>query len=62
MITPDRIKKSIWMNSPLSVARHYGGIKINGDFYVIDPATQDLVKQLPKSRKRNTNTKQTHKP
>ena len=60
-MNPDRIKKSIWMNSPLSIAREYGGAKINGDFYVIDPATQDLVKQLPKSRKRNTNTKQTHK-
>ena len=60
-MNPDRIKKSIWMNSPLSIAREFGGCKINEDFYVIDPATKDLVKQLPKSRKRNTNTKQTHK-
>lgn len=61
-MNPDRIKKSIWMNSHPSIAREFGGCKINGDFYVIDPATKDLVKQLPKSRKRNTNTKQSHKP
>ena len=61
-MNPDRIKKSVWMNSHPSIARELGGCKINGDFYVIDPATKDLVKQLPKSRKRNTNTKQTHKP
>lgn len=60
MINPARIRKSAWIIGEHRDALQNGGCKINGDFYVIDPATKDLVKQLPKARKRNTNTKQTH--
>jgi hypothetical protein len=54
---PDRIPRDAWINSQLSIARHYGGIKINGDFYIVDKNTGDLVKQnqnrktTPKTRK-----------
>ena len=61
-MNPDRIKKSKWTkDSYAAMIRDFKGCKIGDDFYVIDAATGDLVKQLPKSRKRNTNTKQTHK-
>jgi hypothetical protein len=33
---PDRIPYESWANSQLSIAKHYGGIKINGDSYVLD--------------------------
>ena len=33
---PDRIPYDIWINSQLSVARFYGGIKINGKSYSLD--------------------------
>lgn len=47
---PDRIPYAQWINSQLSVARFYGGIKINGKSYVIDKETNDLV--IPMSRKK----------
>lgn len=33
----ERIPFDYWINSPLSVARFYGSIEINGNRYVIDP-------------------------
>lgn len=33
-----------WINSQLSIARHYGGIKINGKQYIIMGQTLDLVR------------------
>ena len=33
----DRIPYNIWINSQLSVARFYGGIKIDGKQYEFDP-------------------------
>lgn len=36
-----RIPYENWINSQLSIARHYGGCKINGKHYVFDP---DMMK------------------
>lgn len=33
---PDIIPYENWIHSQLSVARHYGGIKIGGKNYVVD--------------------------
>ena len=41
--TPILIKEGYWMNSQLSVARFYGGIKFNGEEYVIVPPKNDLL-------------------
>ena len=42
-MTPILIEESYWMNSHLSVARFYGGIKFNGEEYVIIPPKNDLL-------------------
>jgi len=34
--TRERIPYQEWANSQLSIARHYGGVKINGIEYVLD--------------------------
>lgn len=41
--TPILIMSDYWMNSQLSVARFYGGIKFNGEEYVIVPPKNDLI-------------------
>lgn len=41
--TPILIMSDYWMNSQLSVARFYGGIKFNGEKYVIVPPKNDLI-------------------
>ena len=41
--TPILIEEGYWMNSQLSVARFYGGIKFNGEEYVIVPPKNDLL-------------------
>ena len=41
--TPILITSNYWMNSQLSVARFYGGIKFNGEEYVIVPPKNDLI-------------------
>ena len=33
---PHRIPYDSWINSQLSIARHYGGCRINGKTYVLD--------------------------
>lgn len=40
---PILIKEDYWMNSQLSVARFYGGIKLHGEEYVIVPPKNDLI-------------------
>lgn len=35
-----RIPYDAWINSHLSVARHYGGCQLNGKQYIFDPACQ----------------------
>ena len=42
-MTPILIEEDYWMNSQLSVARFYGGIKFNGEEYVIVPPKNDLL-------------------
>lgn len=42
-MTPILIEEGYWMNSQLSVARFYGGIKFNGEEYVIVPPKNDLI-------------------
>ena len=42
-MTPILIKEGYWMNSQLSVARFYGGIKLHGEEYVIVPPKNDLL-------------------
>lgn len=40
------ITREYWENSPLSIARHYGGIKINGVMYgIMDQEHGDLVRE-----------------
>ena len=40
------IPREHWMNSQLSIARHYGGIKINGVLYgIVDLEHGDLVRE-----------------
>lgn len=43
-----RIPYETWMNSQLSIARHYGGITINGKRYEYD---RDIVVQMMKDEK-----------
>jgi hypothetical protein len=52
MTIPDRIPFDSWINSQLSIARYFGGIKLQGREYIIDPKTQDLVLVVPKERKK----------
>lgn len=52
MTIPDRIPYDAWIFSELSIARYYGGIKLQGREYIIDPKTQDLVLVVPKERKK----------
>ena len=49
---PERIYG--WLDSQLSIARHYGGITYNGHKYVIDYSDphEPLVRQDPKKVKR----------
>ncbi len=42
-MTPILMEEGYWMNSQLSVARFYGGIKFNGEVYVIVPPKNDLL-------------------
>lgn len=37
------ISPEYWQNSQLSIARHFGGIKVNNKYYVIDPQSKYLV-------------------
>lgn len=52
---PHRIPYDSWINSPLSIARHYGGCKLNGKTYRMDEKCKpesngkykpDLVEEL----------------
>lgn len=50
-------RKQSWLNSQLSIARFYGGIKINGKLYIICGNANDLVldKFVPIYRKMKRN-------
>ena len=37
------ISPEYWQNSQLSIARHFGGVKVNNKYYVIDPQSNYLV-------------------
>lgn len=41
--TPILIEEGYWMNSQLSVARFFGGMKINGEQYIIVPPKNDMI-------------------
>ena len=41
----ERIAGDHWRNSQLSIARFYGAININGEMYVLDRATDELVRE-----------------
>ena len=41
----ERIAGDYWRNSHLSIARFYGAININGKRYVLDRATDELVRE-----------------
>jgi hypothetical protein len=56
MNTIDRIPYEHWINSQLNIVRFYGGIKINGKEYVVDPTTNDLVLVQPKPKKNDKKT------
>lgn len=47
---PERIRG--WRMSQLSIARFYGGCMFNGAHYVIDPITDDLVREDVLARER----------
>jgi len=36
----------------LSIARHYGGIKVNGHMYIYNPKDDTLIKSLQKKEKK----------
>lgn len=40
---PILIEEGYWMNTQLSVARFYGGIKFNGEEYVVVPPKNDMI-------------------
>ena len=41
----ERIAGDCWRNSHLSIARFYGAININGKKYVLDRASDELVRE-----------------
>lgn len=41
----ERIAGEYWRNSHLSIARFYGAVRINSVRYVIDRATDELVRE-----------------
>lgn len=41
----ERIAGDYWRNSHLSIARFYGAIRINGKRYILDRATDQLVRE-----------------
>lgn len=45
--TPILMTKESWLNSPLSIARYSGGIKINGNQYVVEDTDLILQDWLP---------------
>lgn len=42
---PIIIAYDYWINSQLSIARHYGGMRINGQEYLIMGGSHDLVRK-----------------
>lgn len=42
---PDRIPYKQWMNSEFSIARLYGGLRINGVRYVLDYKNAEVVEK-----------------
>lgn len=42
---PILIRPVVWMNSQLSIARHYGGIIYNVRTYIIEPTKNYLVRR-----------------
>lgn len=54
---PDRIPYEVWINSQLSIARHYGGITLGQSRYIIDYSDNSLVRaDVLKAEKRATLT------
>ena len=49
----NRIQFNVWINSQLSIARHYGSIVLQGKVYHVEKGTNDLVHKEPKPRKRS---------
>ena len=47
---PDRIPRDVWINSQLSIARFYGGVKLQGKMYLIEKETGDLVCRTDKPK------------
>ena len=41
----ERIAPEYWMSSHLSIADIYGCYKINGTYYILDKATNELVRE-----------------
>lgn len=41
----DRIPFDVWINSQLSIARHYGGLMLEGEAYLIDKRDNSLVRE-----------------
>ena len=48
---PKRIPYARWINSQMSIARHYGGITLQGVSYRIEKGTGDLVADEPKPKR-----------
>ena len=40
---PILIEEGYWMNSQMSIARFYGGMKFNGEDYIIVPPKNDIT-------------------
>lgn len=52
--TIERISPEYWRNSQLSIARFYGSAIIQGKRYVIDRATDELVREDVYNRDKRT--------
>jgi len=51
---PDLLPEIIYnvSQTQFSIARHYGGVKINGHMYIYNPKDDTLIKSLPKKEKK----------
>jgi hypothetical protein len=48
-----RIPSEVWRNSHLSIARHYGGVKLQGEMWVIDVRDDSLIRETDLKRELN---------
>lgn len=55
MNLPDRIPYDQWINSQLSIARFWGAANIDGEEWIVDGKTRELVRVSSLKKKRKSN-------